>query len=209
MPSTRSAFYSVLVCLLFAGCGGTTPQAPVVADSVPSPATAMPPPVIQPETMARPRAADTVRASVQQDTLPTIVARAFPKAASLQRLARPFPHCVVRDRDNRVLGYGAFSDSTGTTARGYAGTVPVQVFFDARGKPVRIYVLDNCETPAYMDLVLRAGLLDSLLVCDPAKPESVDAVTLATSSSHAITAGVTALAARVAAEIAGKPEGQR
>ena len=74
---------------------------------------------------------------------------------------------------------------------------------------MRIYVLDNCETPAYMDLVLRAGLLDSLLVCDPAKPESVDAVTLATSSSHAITAGVTALAARVAAEIAAKPEGQR
>jgi uncharacterized protein with FMN-binding domain len=83
--------------------------------------------------------------------------------------------------------------------------VPVQVFLDARGRPVRIYVLDNCETPAYLDLVLRYGLLDSLLGYDPAKPESVDAVTLATTSSHAIISGVAGLAARVAAEVVAKP----
>jgi hypothetical protein len=83
--------------------------------------------------------------------------------------------------------------------------VPVQVFFNARGKPVRIYILDNCETPAYLDLVYRDGLLDRLLAYDPAKPDSVDAVTLATTSSHAIIAGVTGLAARVSAELVVKP----
>jgi len=165
--------------------------------------------VIGPETTERPRATDTFRATDPKDTLPTIVARTFPRAASLQRRASPFPHRAVRDREGQVVGYEVFSDSAGTTARGYAGMVPLQVFFDRRGRPVRIYILDNYETPAYMELVLRAGLLDSLLVCDPAKAESVDAVTLATSSSHAIIAGVTALAARVAAEIAAKPEGQR
>jgi hypothetical protein len=86
--------------------------------------------------------------------------------------------------------------------------VPVQVFFDSRGRPLRIYVRDNCETPAYMDLVLQSGLLDTLLVCDPAEPESVDAVTLATTSSHAVIYGVTGLANRVAAEVVARPGGR-
>jgi len=109
---------------------------------------------------------------------------------------------VIRDSGGALLGYEAYSDSGGVTAPGYGGMVPVQVFFDSRGRAVRIYVLDNSETPAYMDLVLRSGLLDSLLVCDPAKPDSVDAVTLATTSSHAIISGVTGLAVRVSSEIA-------
>ena len=127
----------------------------------------------------------------------------------MQHLSRPFPHWVIRDSAARVLGYEAFSDSAGVTAQGYAGPVPVQVFFDAGGKPLRIYVLDNGETPAYLDIVYRAGLLEKLLACDPAQPESVDAVTLATTSSHAIIAGVTALARRVSVELAAKPSGSR
>jgi len=99
-----------------------------------------------------------------------------------------------------VLGFEVFSDSAGVTGEGYGGVVPVQVLFDARGKPVRIYVLDNSETPAYLDLALKGGLLERLLAYDPALPESIDAVTLATSSSGAIIAGVTGLAKRVADE---------
>jgi hypothetical protein len=134
-----------------------------------------------------------------------MVTKAFPEAVSVQHFSRPFPHRVIRGHAGQVLGYEAFSDSAGVTAKGYAGTVPVQVFFDARGKPVRIYLLDNCETPAYLDLVYHGGLLERLLAFDPAKPESVDAVTLATASSHAIIAGVTGLAARVSAELVAKP----
>jgi hypothetical protein len=104
-----------------------------------------------------------------------------------------------------VLGYEAFSDSAGVTAKGYGGTVPVQVFFDSQGKPLRIYVLDNCETPAYLDIVYRGGLLEKLLAFDPAKPESIDAVTLATTSSHALIAGVTGLTGLVWAELVAKP----
>lgn len=110
------------------------------------------------------------------------------------------------DNSERVLGYEVFSDSAGVTAQGYAGKVPVQVFFDARGKPLRIYVLDNTESPAYLDLVYRAGLLEKLLAFDPAKPESVDAVTLATCSSRAIIAGVTGLARLVSAELVTKSD---
>ncbi|MCX6841411.1 MAG: FMN-binding protein, partial [candidate division WOR-3 bacterium] len=121
-------------------------------------------------------------------------------------VSKPFPHRVVRDSSGRVLGYEVFSDSAGVTSMGYSGMVPVQVLLDAQAKPVRIYVLDNSESPAYLDIVLGGGLLGRLLAYDPARPESIDAVTLATSSSKAIIAGVTGLAARVSAEIAPKPD---
>jgi hypothetical protein len=130
-----------------------------------------------------------------------MIVKTFPTAGSARPESRPFPHLVIRDSSDRVLGYEVFSDSAGVTGRGYAGMVPVLVLFDARAKPVRIFVLDNCETPAYMDIVAGGGLFERLLVIDPARPESVDAVTLATCSSRAIIAGVTGLAARVLNEI--------
>jgi len=138
------------------------------------------------------------------ESLPDVFKKTFPGAASVRSESDPFPHRVVRDSDERVLGYEAFSDSAGVTAKGYGGAVPVQVLFDAKGRTLRILVLDNCETPAYLDIVVGAGLLEKLLAFDPAKPNSVDAVTLATSSSRAIIAGVTGLAARVSAELAVK-----
>jgi len=138
------------------------------------------------------------------ESLTDVFKKTFPGAASVRSESDPFPHRVVRDSDERVLGYEAFSDSAGVTAKGYGGAVPVQVLFDAKGRTLRILVLDNCETPAYLDIVVGAGLLEKLLAFDPAKPNSVDAVTLATSSSRAIIAGVTGLAARVSAELAVK-----
>lgn len=140
----------------------------------------------------------------KRDTLPDVVRRTFPTAGSARSVSEPFPHRVISDGSGRVLGYEVFSDSAGVTGMGYMGMVPVQVFLDAQAKPLRIYVLDNCETPAYLDIAFSGGLLERLLAYDPARPRSVDAVTLATSSSRAIIAGVTGLAARVAAEIAAR-----
>jgi uncharacterized protein with FMN-binding domain len=131
--------------------------------------------------------------------------KTYPTAGSARSVSKPFPHRVISDSSGRVLGYEVFSDSAGVTGRGYIGMVPVQVFLDARAKPVRIYVLDNSETPAYLDIAFSGGLLERLLAYDPDRPDSVDAVTLATSSSKAIIAGVTGLAARVSAEIAARP----
>ncbi len=80
----------------------------------------------------------------------------------------------------------------------------MQVLLDAQARPRRIYLLDNQETPAYLELVVRQGLLERLLDYDPARPDSIDAVTLATKSSSAIIAGVTKTADRVAREVAGR-----
>ncbi len=162
-------------------------------------------PVVRPETMASTPAAvsqpESAAARPGADSLPDAVKRTFPPAVTVTSVAGPFPHRVIRDNCDRVIGYEVFSDSTGTTARGYAGMVPVQVFLDAQARPVRIYILDNSETQAYVDIACKDGLLERLLAYDPAKPESVDAVTLATSSSHAIIQGVTGLADRLAKEV--------
>ncbi len=145
----------------------------------------------------------------EPETLPAVIKRTFPGSASVRSESVPFPHRTVLDSAGRVLGYDAFSDSAGVTARGYLGMMPVQVFFDGRGKPVRIYILDNYETPVYMDIISGSGLLERLLAFDPARPDSVDAVTLATSSSRAIIAGVTGLASRVLNEIVAEGQGVR
>jgi len=143
------------------------------------------------------------------ETLPDVIKKVFPSAVSVRSESAPFPHRVIKDSAGLVLGFEAFSDSAGVTARGYAGMVPVQVFFNERGRPVRIYILENCETPAYLDLAYGAGLLEKLLAFDPAKPDSIDVVTLATSSSKALIDGVTGLAARVLAELVPPGRGTR
>ncbi len=136
--------------------------------------------------------------------LPEAIVKTFPDAWSVVRRTDPFPIEVVLDRKQAVLGYSVYSDSAGTTAVGYAGPVPVQLHLDAQGCPRRIYLLDNQETPAYLELVVRQGLLERLLGYDPARPDSIDAVTLATTSSKAIISTVTRTADRVEREVIGR-----
>ncbi len=212
MPNvtTRPTFRkAAVVCLVVIGCGGRPSPKPVTAQSPSAqpPVAAAPAPDENPTTDSA-RAAGLDKPAVvasMADTVPTVVRKTFPAAAAVRRSAKPFPHQVIRDGAGLVLGYEAFSDSAGVTAKGYGGMVPVQVLFDPQGRPKRIYILDNCETPSYMDLASGSDLFQRLLAFDPARPESVDAVTLATESSRAIIKGVTRLSVRVANEIAGKP----
>lgn len=199
--------FVVLLCLLLVGCGGSkAPPAQTKRDSAASvTAASVPTASSEPVATLSETPVGTSSEVRVRDTVPAMVARVFAAAASVQHLSRPFPHRVIRDSAARMLGYEVFSDSAGVTARGYAGPVPLQVFFDSQGRPVRIYILENCETPAYIEIISGSGLIERLLAFDPAKPDSVDAVTLATTSSHAIIAGVTGLAARVSAELARKP----
>ncbi|HTW91818.1 MAG TPA: FMN-binding protein [bacterium] len=199
---------AALLCFAVTGCGSRqAPKSVPVQNPVSQPAPVAPP-VASPTVAATPPTipAKSALAPPVPETVPTIVRKAFPAAASARRSPRPFPHQVIRDSAGQILGYEAFSDSAGVTAKGYEGAVPVQVFFDPHGKPVRIYILNNQESPAYIDLVSRGGLLEKLLAFDPAQPESVDAVTMATFSSRAIIAGVTDLAKLVASEIAVNPD---
>jgi hypothetical protein len=203
---------SVVLCFVLGACGSKpVPTENLSRAPVPGPETAasrVQSPAAAPRADSVPTKAPVDQSrSPKQETLPDVVRKTFPTAGSARSVSKPFPHRVISDSSGRVLGFEVFSDSAGVTGRGYAGMVPVQVLLDAQAKPVRIYVLDNCETPAYLDIAVGGGLLERLLAYDPARPESVDAVTLATSSSKAIIAGVTGLAARVSAEVVAK--GQR
>lgn len=192
--------------LAAAGCGPARPAAPAspmqpVPDSSPadSPATAA-------ETLpaARPEP-DTQRPAGRiQAQLPGDIARAFPGAVHLDTSPTPFPHIAVLGSSRNPIGYVVDSDAAGTTATGYGGPVPVRVLLDPGGRPRRIYILDNSETPAYIDIVTSSGLLERLLAWNPARPDSVDAVTLATRSSRALITAVTATCNRVAAELAAR-----
>ncbi len=199
------------LCIVVGACGGEpapkqgqtrapVPESETAAAAIETPITA---PVVESAHTRVP--ANKPPIAPKPDTLPDAVRKTFPTAGSVRSVSKPFPHRVISDSSGRVLGFEVFSDSAGVTGMGYMGVVPVQVFFDAQARPVRIYILENCETPAYMDIISGSGLLGRLLAFDPARPDSVDAVTLATSSSRAIIAGVTGLAARVSAELAAKP----
>jgi hypothetical protein len=201
---------TLALCLVLGACGSKPApkqergraQLPVpetIASAVQAPAT----PAVESARTKNPVAKPP---SLRPDTLPDVVRKTFPAAGSARSVSKPFPYLVISDSSGRILGYEVFSDSAGVTGRGFAGMVPVQVFLDAKARPVRIYVLDNSETPAYLDIALGSGLLERLLAYNPSKPDSVDAVTLATCSSRAIIAGVTGLAARVSAEVVTKTQ---
>jgi uncharacterized protein with FMN-binding domain len=198
-----------LTCIALLGCGSRPSPAVSVtgydsSESASETEITAPAATVEVETAGTSVPDSPAAAVPAAESVPTVIIKAFPSARAVRSVAKPFPYRVILDSTGTVVGYEAFSDSAGVTGRGYGGMVPVQVFFDPRGRPVRIYILGNCETPAYLDLVLSSGLLDSLLTCDPTRPDSVDAVTLATSSSHAIISGVTELGKRVASEIAAK-----
>lgn len=210
MTKGLAALAAVLVCLAVLSCGNRPSPKPK-SEPAQNPATQSQGPAV-PALATAPKA-ETARIAAPTkppvvavpETVPTAVRKTFPAAASVRRSAQPFPHEVIRDSAGFILGYEAFSDSAGVTAEGYGGMVPVEVLFDPQGRPKRIYILGNSETPSYMDVVSGSGLLQRLLAFDPAQPESLDAVTLATESSGAIINGVTRLSIRVANEIVKKP----
>ena len=192
---------AVALCVLMAACGSRSTSAQRNDREQLRPETAAS--VAPPTASRKPQAPESGLKLEASDVrlLSDAVRKAFPAARSSRSVSQPFPHRVVADSSGRVLGYEVFSDSADVTGRGYAGMVPVQVLLNAAARPVRVYVLDNCETPAYLDIALGGGLLERLLTYDPAKPDTIDAVTLATSSSRAVIAGVTGIAKRVSSEI--------
>jgi hypothetical protein len=199
-----AAFLSMMAV---ASCGQkdkSAPRVPAVIESTAATTrTESTPPAPAPqEPPARRDSARVKPDESVKSNLPADVLRTYPSAARIDSVVQPFAHVVVRSNTGSILGYIADTDAAGTTARGFGGPVPLRIYFDFQARPKRIYILDNVETPAYVEIVTNGGLLDRLLLYDPAQPDSIAAVTLATCSSRAIIQGVTATAGRVAGELA-------
>lgn len=156
-----------------------------------------------PPSQTRPAAPKQDAATPPQpggDAVPARITRRFPEAVAFEARTEPFAHGVVIGSEG-IIGYEVDSDEAGTTQDGYGGPVPLLVWFDGRGRVTEVKVLGNDETPGYLDIVLKSGLLDSLKGLSAPEPREVDAVAMATASSRAIIDGTRLTAERVCREL--------
>ena len=89
---------------------------------------------------------------------------------------------LLYDKSEKLVGKALFSMPYCADIKGYAGNVPLVI----------LHLLDNNETPSFLDRVVAKGFLESWngLSTDEAKAKVVDAVTGATYSSSAISKSV-------------------
>ena len=121
----------------------------------------------------------------QKDGLAAEIVAAFPTAKSVKKAAK---WTEVYDAKKVLLGYAVYSKPASDGIKGYAGETPLMVALDTKQQIVCVQMLDNQETPGFLQKVVNAGLLKSWDGMKPAKAvkKNVDAVSGATYSSTSI-----------------------
>lgn len=111
---------------------------------------------------------------------------AFPKATYVE-LTETATY-AVKDEKGKVIGMVLLSSPYSDEIMGFNGPTPLQIALDAEGKIIEVRVLDNDETPKFLQRVIDAGFLDSWdgLTVEEALNKEVDAVSGATYSSKGI-----------------------
>ena len=120
-----------------------------------------------------------------------------PAKISLEHIKNVFPEATgFQKHDNRLIiyahdteiGWGLSTSPTSDAITGYAAAVPVLIGFDRSDKVVGLTLLENAESPDFIERVFDSGLMESwnnFPIQDVLNLE-VDAVTGATLSSDAI-----------------------
>lgn len=111
---------------------------------------------------------------------------AFPKAAYVE-LTETATY-AVKNASGKVIGTVLLSSPYSDEVKGFNGPTPLQIAMDANGKIIEVRVLDNNETPNFLNRVINAGFLNSWngLTAEEALNKEVDAVSGATYSSNGI-----------------------
>ncbi|MFO7650107.1 MAG: FMN-binding protein [bacterium] len=207
MPVFKIAAIALAIAAL-AGCG-TSRHADIDGTRQPEKAAAVDTGPVAPDkdttppprtTRAMPEQDSTAPPPPVADSVPARIKRRFPEATAFAARAEPFTHGTVTGPDG-IIGYEVDSDEAGTTQDGFGGPVPLLVWFDGRGRVTEVKVMGNDETPSYLDIIFKSGLLDSLKGYSAAEPKNVDAITLATRSSRSIIDGARLTAERVCREL--------
>lgn len=117
--------------------------------------------------------------------VPTEIAKAFPKAKSIKKESK---WTVVYDAQKKVMGYAVYSKPASNGIKGYAGETPLLVALNAKQRVQKVVLLNNEETPRFLQLVVESGLLDSWngMKLKRARKHEVDVVSGATFSSRSI-----------------------
>ena len=117
--------------------------------------------------------------------VPAEIAKAFPKAQSIKKETT---WTVVYDAQKNALGYAVYSTPASSGIKVYAGETPLLVALNAKERVQRVVLLDNQETPHFLQMVIDGGLLESWNGMKPkrARKHEVDVVSGATYSSRSI-----------------------
>lgn len=99
---------------------------------------------------------------------------------------------LLYDKSEKLVGKALFSMPYCSDIKGYAGNIPLVVLLSADDKVLKVHLLNNNETPSFLDRVVAKGFLENWngLSTNEAKAKVVDAVTGATYSSSAISKSV-------------------
>ena len=111
---------------------------------------------------------------------------AFPKAAYVE-LTETATY-AVKDKKGNIIGTVLLSSPYSDNTKGFNGPTPLQIALGQDGKIIEVRVLDNDETPGFLNKVINAGFLNSWngLTAEEALNKEVDAVSGATFSSNGI-----------------------
>ena len=116
----------------------------------------------------------------------TSLQTAFPEATYVELLETST--YAVKNQRGQVIGRVLLSFPYSDSIIGFNGPTPLQIALDAQGKILEVRVLDNRETPSFLNRVIQAGFLNSWngLTAEDALNKEVDAVSGATYSSNGI-----------------------
>lgn len=124
-------------------------------------------------------------ATQQKGGLAAEIVAAFPTAKSVKKTTQ---WTEVYDAKKVLLGYAVYSKPASDGIKGYAGETPLMIALNTKKEIICVQMLDNQETPGFLQKVVGAGLLKSWDGLKPAKAvkKKVDAVSGATYSSNSI-----------------------
>lgn len=117
--------------------------------------------------------------------VPEDIAQVFPNAKKVT-VAKGWTE--VYGKRNALLGYVAYSKPASNGIRGYAGETPLMITFNAQKRITSVKMLQNNETPGFVNRVVSAGFFDRWngLTISEAKKKEVDAVAGATYTSEGV-----------------------
>ena len=113
------------------------------------------------------------------------VTKVFPNAKSFKKEAK---WTLVYDANKQLLGYAIYSKPASNGIKGYNGETPLMIALSPKQKVLSVTLLDNQETPSFLQRVYDAGLLKSWdgMKTKKAAKKKVDTVSGATYSSRSI-----------------------
>lgn len=121
----------------------------------------------------------------KQDTL-AVLQQGEPAVATYEKVSGDYPGYKLWDAQNKFLGYGVIAD-----ASGYGGKLVVLSVIDETGKIKGAALIENAETPLYLNKVLESGLIGKITGKDIARGfEDIDGVSGATITTKAIVAAI-------------------